>query len=98
MNNSTWHRTVRGALITSLLLASAHRLPAPIQEVPESPTPRPEQSVRPKPKPKPETSQSSATALPKQQESKKGRFAGTWVGTIPAFPTGPQATVLVVDA
>lgn len=33
-----------------LLCVCAHRLPAPISEIPESPTPKPEQSVRPKPK------------------------------------------------
>jgi len=37
-------------LVLTLLLVTAHRLPAPIQEVPESPTPVPEQSAKPKPK------------------------------------------------
>jgi hypothetical protein len=37
-------------LTVALLLMTTHRLPAPISEVPESPTPAPEQSAKPKPK------------------------------------------------
>lgn len=33
-----------------ILLISAHRLPAPISEIPETPKPAPEQSAKPKPK------------------------------------------------
>jgi hypothetical protein len=43
-------RTFCFLLVAALLLVTAHRLPAPIQEVPESPTPAPEQSANPKPK------------------------------------------------
>jgi F5/8 type C domain-containing protein len=41
----------RCLVIAALLLVTAHRLPAPIQEVPETPTPVPKQSAKPKPKP-----------------------------------------------
>ena len=56
------------------LLLTAHRLPAPIQEVPESPTPAPEQSATPKPKP---VAKSTATAMPSviQSITRKSRHA-----------------------
>ena len=86
----------------ALLFISAHRLPAPIAEE-STPTPPPQQSAKPKPKlaskpkPKPELNESSTNPVRQQPSSKQGRFAGTWVGTIPAFPTGPQDTVLTID-
>ena len=36
-------------LVLALLLFGTHRLPAPIQEIPESPTPAPAESVEPEP-------------------------------------------------
>jgi peptidyl-prolyl cis-trans isomerase B (cyclophilin B) len=42
--------SVRFLAVASILLLSAHRLPAPIQEVPESPKPALQHSVKPKPK------------------------------------------------
>jgi hypothetical protein len=74
-----------------VLLATAHRLPAPIQEVPESPTPAPEQSSKPKTKPtaKPKATDNSekstkakASSSPQQRSTPK--FAGTWTGTVTA--------------
>jgi hypothetical protein len=71
------------------LLISTHRLPAPISEIPESPTPAPERSAKPKPKrtikPKvtSEKSESQAkTASPPQSEATPQRnpFDGTWAG------------------
>jgi hypothetical protein len=79
------------------LLISAHRLPAPISELPESPTPTPEQSAKPKPKrtvkPKvtSENSESSTkrqTPSPPQSQPTPNRnpFDGTWVGIFKAIP------------
>ena len=78
-----------------VLLLTTHRLPAPIQEVLESPTPAPEQSAKPKPKPKQtikpkvtsESSESSTkrpTSSPQprnQTTQQRNAFDGTWVGT-----------------
>jgi hypothetical protein len=82
--------TVRALLPIGLLLVTADRLPAPIQEVPESPTPAPEQSARPKPKRiiKPKASESSEnstkakTSSPPQTKAapQHNLFDGTWVG------------------
>jgi len=87
-------------LITAFLLATAHRLPAPIQESQESPIPAPERSGKPKAKrtAKSETDSSvpRASATPAQRAGK--RFAGTWSGTIQTFPPGPTATALTVDS
>jgi hypothetical protein len=94
---------IRCLVIAGLLVVSAHRLPAPIQEVPESPTPAPsvaptaKPKAKPSPKPKTEPSESATRPVQQQSSSTRSRFAGTWVGTIPAFPTGPQDTVLTID-
>lgn len=100
---SILRRTFCFSLIAVLFFLTAHRLPAPIQE--ESPTPAPTEqaTAKPKPKrttkpkPKAEASESATNPVKVQPSLKQSRFAGTWVGTIPAFPTGPQATVLTVD-
>lgn len=71
-----------------MLVISAHRLPAPIQEVPESPTPAPEQSAKQKSKRtvKPKAnenseSQAKTASSPKSRSTPNPRpFAGTWVG------------------
>jgi hypothetical protein len=64
----------RGLLILVLLLITAHRLPAPISEVPQTtPTPKPKRELTPKSKPKPEaTSKKASPAL---------SLAGTWTGS-----------------
>src|SRR5262245_32595864 len=43
-------KIVRMSLVTAVLLITAHRLPAPIQEVTESPTPESAHSATPRPK------------------------------------------------
>jgi hypothetical protein len=94
-------------IVATLILVTAHRLLAPIQEVPESPTPAPKiepietpraPKAKPKPKPKSEASASPTNPAKQSPSSKQSRFAGTWVGTIPAFPTGAQDTILTVDS
>jgi hypothetical protein len=94
-------------LTVALLLVTAHRLPAPIQEVPESPTPAPTESAKPKPKrtTKPKvTTESSETVKQGTRgtaESTKGRisaqpqqrFSGTWKGIL-----NGQQWMIVIDA
>ena len=69
----------RVLLSVALLLITARRLPAPIQEVVESPSPESEESAKPKPK---------QTAKPKPSERSESStiqatpFAGTWSGTM----------------
>ena len=84
--------TVRVLLAAALLLITAHRSPAPIQELPESPTPAPEQSAKPKPKrtvtkasESPENSAKARTPLPtpkNQPTPNRNPFDGTWRGTL----------------
>lgn len=75
----------------AILLMTVQRCPAPIQEVPESPTPAAQKSVKPKTKQKVSrdatstNSESStkreASPLPKKQPvSNRTPFAGTWKG------------------
>jgi len=79
------------SLVAALLLITAQRLLAPIQEVPESPTPVPEQSAKPKPKRtiKPKvTSERSESSTKRQTPSplqskatpQRNLFDGTWTG------------------
>ena len=99
-------------LTVALLLATAHRLPAPIQEVPENPTPAPEQSATPKPKrtTKPKvTSESSertskqqthaTISAPKSESTPSNPFEGGWLGTLNNLPfAGNVEFTLVVSA
>jgi hypothetical protein len=77
-------------------MATAHRLPAPIVESEEKPTPTPEQSAKPKPKraSKPKTERAS---LPSPTPATSRKFAGKWVGTMPEVPWGNVVTELTVD-
>jgi len=88
-------------LVVALFLITAQRLPAPIQEVPESPTPAPQQSATPKSKRVIEskttraTTPSRAVSTPTPALSKK--FAGTWSGIMPEVPWGNVPTELIVN-
>lgn len=92
-------------VIATLLFVTAQRLPAPIQEVQESPTPaptvastaKPKPKPSPKPKPKAEASESAPSPLKPQVGPKTSRFAGKWVGIMPEVPWGNIATELIVD-
>jgi cytoskeletal protein RodZ len=87
-------RVARILLVVALLLVTAHRLPAPIQEVPENPTPAPQQSAKPKPKRTiklKDTTDNSEGSRRRQTPSPTPRiqanpnstpFAGTWSGTM----------------
>jgi len=97
-------RTFFFLLVAAVLLATAHRLPAPIQEVPESPTPAPEKSAKPKAKQtagskpsiaEPKASVPSKRVTPVPTPSKK--FPGTWRGTVPFGMFGDLHLTLVVN-
>ncbi len=97
-------RLVRLFLIITLLIVAPHRLPAPIQEIPENPTPNPTAvpTAKPKksptkPKSTPRTGEVTKSAANQQTSAKISRFAGTWVGTMPEVPWGNVATELMVD-
>jgi hypothetical protein len=91
-------RTSRLLLVAALLLITAHRLPAPIQEVPENPTPALEQSAKPKPKrtTKPKVAADkaeSSVSVPQRARTaahtatpNQNRFDGTWIGTLNNLP------------
>jgi hypothetical protein len=83
-----------------------NRLPAPIQEVPESPMPAPEQPAKPKPKQtvKPKASENSksvkqgtrATVEPTKSPisaQTQRKFSGTWKGIL-----NGQQWMIVIDA
>jgi hypothetical protein len=93
------------SLVAALLLVTAHRLPAPISEIPESPTPAPEQSAKPKPKrtikPKAESENSERSTkrqTPSPTPSIQPRFAGTWNGTLNRGLLGNVNYTLIVNA
>ncbi len=58
------------SLVAALLLVTAHRLPAPIQEVATPPPKSKREAVRPK-----------TEATPKPKAASTVSFAGTWTGT-----------------
>ena len=97
-------KPIRLFTVVAILWITAHWLPAPIQEVPESPTPAPtvaptaKPKSKPLPKPKAGASASATNPVREQPSSKQSRFAGTWEGMMPTFPAGNQATDLVVDS
>jgi hypothetical protein len=72
-------QTLALLLTIALLLITAHRLPAPIQEVPE---------VSPTPKPKREATKSKSEATPKPKVTPSLSFAGTWTGVTIAKNAG----------
>lgn len=86
-------RIFSSLLVAALLLITAHRLPAPISEIPESPTPSSEQSAKPKPKRtiKPKVTNENSESLTKRQTASPtpknqaipnlDPFGGRWVGT-----------------
>jgi len=86
------------------LCVFAHRLPAPIQEIPESPTPAPEQQMKPK---KTQSKSKAVESEPKIKSEAKpsakraaqgpARFAGTWTGTINQGILGNIEISLVID-
>jgi hypothetical protein len=95
-------------LITALLLITAHRLPAPIQESPESPTPERAEQAKPK---KTQSKSKGVTSEAKTKSALKSsvipapqgaaRFAGTWTGHVDLRnPTlgGDQICTVTVDA
>src|SRR5260370_35308801 len=77
-----------------LLLATSERLPAPIQEVPESPTPAPAVAPTVEPKKSPPKPKAKPSAEPSAKPPTKTiaapprtgdeRFAGTWTGRLTA--------------
>lgn len=97
-------KVIRPWFCLVLFLFSAHRLPAPIQEVPESPTPPLTQPARPKKTPaksKSIESEFKTKTVPKppaKPTQGPARFAGTWIGTIKGFGIwGDVEYTLVVD-
>jgi hypothetical protein len=99
-------RTLCFSLAAVVLCLTAHRLPAPIQEIAESPTPAPsvaslpmsKEKPRIKPKPKSDASPSATTAVRQQANAKRSRFAGAWVGIMPTFPWGSIPQTITIDS
>ena len=103
------NRGIRLLFTLGLLLIGTLRLPAPIQEAPESPTPTPEQPAKPKPK-RPARSnvagERAESSVPQQMRTpvpiatpNQNRFDGAWVGTLNNLPFAGNVefTLLVTD-
>lgn len=90
-------RIFRYLLLVALLLVGAHRLPAPIQEISESPTPAPTEQAKPKKaKTQPVETQPKAKVTPKPSPTPaRPKFAGTWKGTLDGAANGASATIVV---
>jgi outer membrane biosynthesis protein TonB len=102
--------TSRIVLVIFLLALTTHRLPAPISEIPESPTPAPAVTPTAKPKPKgtikpkaksegsetPTKRQKPSPAPKSQPPLSQKRFAGTWTGKIFRSGSGSTDNITVV--
>jgi hypothetical protein len=97
-------RTFSLSLIAAFLFATAHRLPAPIQEIQESPTPASEEQTKPKrtrakSRNTDENSATSISPAAKQSTPEPTKFAGTWTGTVnvpnPLIGGNTQCTYIV---
>lgn len=102
----------RIVLVALLLVSSAHRLPAPISEAPENPTPAPAQenwkpkhSARPKRKPEePGSTKPPPTKMMERPQvqtvTPAKRFAGTWTGKVTyhdMFVSGDRLQTFIVN-
>lgn len=90
----------RTLLLVALLLAGAPRLPAPIQEIAESPTPAPTERAKPKKaKTQPVETPPKAKATPRPSPTPaRPKFAGTWKGILDGAANGASATIVVSPA
>lgn len=90
-------RTLGTAFVVALLLTGTHRLPAPIVESEEKPTPAAEESAKPKVKrtSRPKSSNSDSSENSGKQQARapsaaptppENPFEGTWVGTLNNLP------------
>jgi hypothetical protein len=81
-------KIVRASVLITLLLITAHRLSAPIQEIPESPTPRPvatpkvKKSARSKQSDKSFASSENKLTTPAHVSEHHTSFGGTWSGVL----------------
>jgi len=105
--------TPRFLLIIALVVVTAHRLPAPIVETPEQPTPAPEESAQqprskhsPRSRPKTKENEAtvkqqasaSATRIKTQAAINQSRFAGVWTGTISVGILGTANETLAINS
>lgn len=79
-----------------LFLVSAHRLPAPIQEVQESPTPTSREHAK-KSKPKETEAESPPKAKSKPAATTARKFAGIWRGVINCSVWGNIEHRIILD-
>jgi hypothetical protein len=87
-------KSVRLFLALLFLVASAHRAPAPIQEISESPTPAPTVAASTEPKIKSERTRPAS----KQTPLKTAPYAGTWAGTIGITLFGNIGYTFLIDS
>ena len=99
--SATSGKVTRWAMVGVALLITAHRLPAPVQEISEAPAPA--QTVRPAKAPKAKTRSESNAAKPTpaptttaDSQRHAAVLAGKWSGTIQTVPWGPWAVTLTV--
>jgi hypothetical protein len=83
-------RTIVFVIAFALLVITAHRLPASIQKVPESPTLAP--TVAPAAQPR------KSPPKPKSKPTGAARFAGTWIGQISIGKFIDTDVTLVISA
>jgi hypothetical protein len=100
-------RAIKGSpmkLLTATLLAfvffllTTNRLPAPIQELQESPTPTATSAQHRPPTSNPPAQPRKSPSKPKSKPSGAARLAGTWIGRITADKMGGVDVRLVISS
>jgi hypothetical protein len=98
-------RTVSYLCVAAWLFMTANRLPAPIVEPTENPTPAAEEegtkrSAKPKRGVESQTDRvaTSSHALSAPGPARVKKFAGSWVGTMPTIPWGNLPSVVTVNS
>lgn len=95
----------RSVMISMALVATAHKCPAPVQEITDTPTPT--QTVRPVKASKAHPSREAASAVKPTpapaaaaavEPGQSTPLTGKWSGTIQTVPWGPWTVTLTVSA
>lgn len=97
----TMRGTIRGLIVSILMLLAADRLPAPVQEIPDTPTPSPPVKAKPKPDRATQSEAREPVKAPRVPRPNRpaAQFAGTWIGTVTdTFKKKPAQWVITVSA
>jgi hypothetical protein len=99
-----FRRRTAACLVLFVLSVGVERLPAPVEELSDTPTPTPRAELARKPTPKPNQSRPDPKTAPTRfsvtgasPAAQPPSFAGNWVGTISQGVAGPVTVTLRIN-